>query len=107
MIYEIRTYEAVEGRAEALRSRFETEVIPRLRKYGIELLGVFRTPDETGRLTYLTRFEDEAAYKQAWASFGADPEWRAIKAKSEENGPLMRSQTATRLEPTVAGLLLD
>jgi hypothetical protein len=42
----------------------------------------------------------------AWAAFGANPEWRAIKAKTEENGPLLKTQTVQILTTTVAGLLL-
>lgn len=105
MLYEMRVYEHVEGRAEAVRQRFESEVIPRLAKHGIELVGVFVEP-QAGNLTYLTRFANEEARKAAWASFGADPEWKAAKAASETNGPLIARQIATILNPVVAGLPL-
>ncbi|MEH2514378.1 hypothetical protein V1291_005732 [Nitrobacteraceae bacterium AZCC 1564] len=106
MIYEIRVYEAVEGKAEAMRARFKTEVVPRLPKHGIELLGVFEAPAEDGRLTYMTRFKSEDDRTKAWAAFGADPEWRTIKAASETNGPLLKNQSVSVLSPKVAGLLL-
>jgi hypothetical protein len=106
MIYEIRIYEAAEGRAEAMRKRFRDEVVPRLAKHGIELLGVFTASEEDGRLTYMTRFSSEEARKQGWASFGNDPEWKKIKAASEVNGPLMKNQIVSVLSPAVAGLLL-
>jgi hypothetical protein len=106
MIYEIRIYEAVEGRADAMRRRFQKEVVPRLPSHGIELLGVFTAPIEDGRLTYVTRFADEKARTDAWASFGADAEWKAIKAASEVDGPLLQTQTVSLLSPAVAGLLL-
>ena len=84
MIYEIRVYEAAEGRAEAMRRRFAENVATRFfPRHGIELVGAFTAPDEDGRLTYMTRFADEAARKQAWAAFAADPEWAAVKAASE------------------------
>ena len=67
MIYEIRVYEAAEGRAEAMRRRFADNVATRFfPRHGIELVGAFTAPDEDGRLTYMTRFADEAARKQAW-----------------------------------------
>ena len=69
-------------------------------------LGAFTAPDEDGRLTYMTRFADEAARKQAWASFAADPEWAAVKASSEPDGPLLKSQTVSVLSPAIAGLPL-
>jgi hypothetical protein len=108
LIYEVRVYEAVEGRADAMRRRFidvvATKFFPR---HGIELLGAFTAPAEDGRLTYMTRFADEDARKKAWASFAADPEWAAAKAASEPDGPLLKNQTISVLSPAVAGLLLS
>src|SRR5665647_176884 len=93
LIYEIRVYEAAEGRAEAMRRRFADNVATRFfPRHGIELLGVFTAPVEDGRLTYMTRFADEDARKKAWASFAADPEWAAVKASSETDGPLLKNQ---------------
>ena len=106
MLYEIRVYQAVEGRAEAMRQRFLTEVVPRLPHHGIELVGVFTAPEEDGCLTYITRFSDEAARNAGWASFGADLEWKTIKAASEVNGPLLASQKVSVLSPAAAGMLL-
>lgn len=106
MIYEIRVYEAEDGKATAMRDRFKTEVVPRLPRFGIELLGVFEAPHEDGRLTYLTRFKSEEERTSAWAAFGADSDWRAVKARTEADGPLLKSQTVQVLTPAVAGLLL-
>lgn len=107
MIYEIRIYEAAEGCAAAMRRRFLNEVAAKFfPRHGIELLGAFTTPDDDGRLTYMTRFADEDARKRAWASFGADPEWAAVKAASETNGPLLKSQVVSVLSPALAGALL-
>ena len=107
MIYEIRVYQAAEGCAAAMRRRFLNEVAAKFfPRHGIELLGAFTTPDDDGRLTYMTRFADEDARKRAWASFGADPEWAAVKAASETNGPLLKSQVVSVLSPALAGALL-
>lgn len=106
MLYEIRVYQAAEGRADAMRRRFITEVVPRLPKHGIELLGVFTAPEEDGRLTYITRFPDEAARAAGWAAFGSDPEWKAVKVASEVDGPLLASQSVSVLSPAAAGMLL-
>jgi hypothetical protein len=107
LIYEIRVYEAAEGRADAMRRRFcdnvATTFFPR---HGIELLGVFTAPVEDGRLTYMTRFKDEDARKKAWASFAADPEWAAVKAAGETDGALLKHQTISVLSPAIAGLPL-
>jgi hypothetical protein len=106
VIYEIRVYEAVDGKAAAMKARFKNEVVKRFPSHGIELVGVFESATEASRLTYLTRFKSEDDRNKAWAAFGADPEWRVVKAASEVNGPLLRSQTVSVLLPAVAGLLL-
>lgn len=96
MIYEIRVYEHEEGCAKAVRERFEVEVAPRFPSHNIELVGVF-TDVQTQHLTYMTRYPNEDARKAAWESFKTDPDWLVIKAKSEENGPLIAKQHVTLL----------
>ena len=107
MIYEIRVYEAAEGRADAMRRRFYDNVATRFfPRHGIELLGAFTAAVDDGRLTYMTRFADEDARKKAWASFAADPEWAAVKAANETDGPLLKHQIVSVLSPAIAGLPL-
>jgi hypothetical protein len=106
VIYEIRVYEASDGKADAMKARFKNEVVKRFPGHGIELLGVFESGTEVSRLTYLTRFKSEDDRARAWAAFGADPEWRVIKAATEVNGPLLKNQTVSVLSPAVAGMLL-
>jgi hypothetical protein len=106
MIYELRVYEAVEGKAAAMRQRFQMEAAPRLKKYGVEILGIFVGPQEDGKLTYISRFPNDEARQAAWAAFGSDPEWQAVKARTEVDGPLLLKQTITVLKPVAAELLL-
>ncbi|WP_441280718.1 NIPSNAP family protein [Tardiphaga sp. 862_B3_N1_1] len=108
MIYEIRVYEAAEGKADAMRRRFLDIVAAKFfPRHGIELIGAFAAQTEDGRLTYMTRFSDEDARKKAWAAFGADQEWAAAKAASETGGPLLKNQVISVLSPAAAGLLLS
>lgn len=108
LIYDLRVYEAVEGKAEAMRTRFFQEVASRFfPRHGIELVGAFVGVNEDGRLTYITRFVDEATRLNAWAAFSADPDWAKVKADSEVEGPLLKQQTVTVLSPAVSGLILD
>jgi hypothetical protein len=107
LIYEIRVYEAAEGRADAMRRRFRDNVATKFfPRHGIELVGAFTAPAEDGRLTYMTRFADGDSRKKAWASFAADPEWAALKAATETDGPLLKNQTVSVLSPAIAGLPL-
>jgi heme-degrading monooxygenase HmoA len=107
MIYEIRVYEAVDGKAEAMKARFKSEVVRRFPGHGIELLGVFESETDRSRLTYVTRFRSEDHRSEAWEAFSADPEWCAVKAATEKEGPLLKSQTVSVLSPALAGLLLE
>ena len=107
LIYEIRVYEAAEGRADAMRRRFYDDVATRFfPRHGIELLGAFTASVDDGRLTYMTRYANEDARKKAWASFAADPEWAAVKAASETDGLLLKNQIVSVLSPAIAGLPL-
>jgi hypothetical protein len=107
LIYEIRVYEALEGRADAMRRRFLDVVAAKFfPRHGIEVVGVFTAPVEDGRLTYMTRFPNEDARKKAWAAFAADAEWLSTKAASEADGPMMKGQVISVLSPAAAGLLL-
>lgn len=107
LIYEIRVYEAAEGRAEAMRRRFlDVVAVKFFPRHGIEVVGAFTTAVEDGRLTYMTRFPDEDSRKKAWAAFKADPEWVSVKATSEADGPLMKNQVISVLSPAAPGFLL-
>ena len=97
MIYEIRMYEAAAGKAEVMKARFKTEVIKRFPSHGIELLGVSEETSDAARLTYLTRFKSEDDRSKAWAAFGADREWRAVKAATEAGGALLKQQAVAVL----------
>ena len=108
MIYEIRVYEAAEGKADAMRDRFASVVASTFfPRHGIELVGAFVAPTDDGRLTYMTRFESEQARKRAWVAFAADPEWAKVKAETENGGALLKSQAISVLSPAISGLVLD
>jgi hypothetical protein len=103
MIYEMRSYEHADGLAQAVRERFKAEVAPRLPKHNIELVAVF-VDCGNERLTYLTRFQDEAARAEAWKSFGSDAGWLAAKVASEVNGKMVLKQHTVLLTSAMAGL---
>src|SRR6266581_9727561 len=106
MIYEIRTYIPVNGRADAMRARFLNHVAKEFfPKYGIELVAVFTPQDVSDRrLIYITRFSNEGHRASAWKAFSGDPDWAAIKKESETEGPLLESQQINILTSAMAGL---
>ena len=103
MIYELRTYWAAPGKAEALHNRFRTLTLGVFAKHGMQLVG-FWVPDpitaETGDLVYIMAFEDRAAMTRGWEAFRADPYWIAGRAASEVNGVLAARVTSVVLQPT-------
>ena len=103
MIYELRTYWAADGKAEALHKRFRTLTLGIFTKHGMQVVG-FWTPDpvtpETGSLVYIMAFPDREAMKRAWDAFRADPEWQTGKAASEVNGVLTAKVSSVVLQPT-------
>jgi len=46
-------------------------------------------------------YDDVGAREKGWAAFGADPEWQKARAKSEEDGALVRESrhSIMRLTP--------
>ncbi len=51
-------------------------------------------------LTYMVRHKSRAAATASWAAFSADPEWVAIKAETEKDGPFLASREITFLKLT-------
>ncbi|GAB2894118.1 NIPSNAP family protein [Paralcaligenes sp. KSB-10] len=100
MIYELKKYIAHPGKAAVLQTRFADKTLPIFQRLGIELLHCWNPAEDKDALYYLVGFPDNAARENAWAAFGADAEWLAIKAESEREGPLLKAQSAVTLIPT-------
>ena len=102
MIHEYRVYEAVPGRLPDVNARFRNHTLNLFEKHGMKNIGYW-TPsvgDYSNRLIYILGFEDVAQRERAWASFRNDPEWQAVVAETEANGPIVARVTNTLLSPT-------
>jgi hypothetical protein len=103
MIYELRTYWAAPGKAEALHNRFRTLTLGIFAKHGMQVVG-FWTPDpataETGDLVYIMAFPDRDTMTRSWDAFRMDEEWKAGRAASDVNGVLTEKLTSIVLQPT-------
>ena len=62
----------------------------------------FWTPEgkEQEVLVYMLGFEDADHMKKCWESFGADEEWKKVRADSEVDGELVSSLESSVLIPT-------
>lgn len=88
MITELRRYVPAEGKAAALLERLLHDVAPLLRHRGFRLGPIWVSPDD-GDIWYSVEWNDRNDMASSWSAFLASPEWLAIKATSEANGPLL------------------
>jgi len=87
-IFELRTYHSPTWRQlGALHRRFAGREIPIFHRHGIHPLLYATTVfgNNVPNLTYLIPFDDLAAREKAWAGFGSDPEWAAVRKESVAN----------------------
>ncbi|MDP3175028.1 MAG: NIPSNAP family protein [Phenylobacterium sp.] len=103
MIYELRIYEPVEGRTEALRDRLLNRAMPMMPDHRIEVVAAFTPTPDDGRVVYLCRFEDEDARAAAWAAFAADPRWKSLREETEVDGPLIKTMASTLMRSALSG----
>jgi hypothetical protein len=104
VIYELRTYWAAPGKADALHARFRTLTLGLFERHKMQLIGFWSPVGDSeahGDLVYLLAFADAAQKEAAWAAFRADPDWQAGKAASEADGVLLATRvTSALLQPT-------
>lgn len=107
MIYEQRVYRAMPGRLPKLLARMESDTLPLWEKHGIRPVGFFTTlvGDSANDLTYLLAWESFEERDAKWGAFQADPEWKAKRADSEKDGPLVANISNALLSPTSFSLL--
>lgn len=100
MIYELKKYTANPGKVEALKQRFEAHTMPIFARLGIDVVHCWTEPAAPDAFYYLTRFSSVEARDAALQAFGADAEWKRVKAASESDGPLLSTQSTVALVPT-------
>lgn len=102
MIHELRIYHPLPGRLPDLNRRFETVTLKLWDKHGIRQVGFWTVMvgPGNGDLYYLLEWQDLAEREQRWGAFAADPDWLAARARSEENGPILKRIDNLFLAPT-------
>ena len=99
-VFEMRTYYANEGKADALDARFRDHTNKLFQKHGIDLVGYWHPVDKPNVLVYILGYPSREAREKSWKDFNNDPEWKAAKAKSEENGVLVGKVDQVFMTPT-------
>lgn len=89
MLYELRIYYMHPGRLPAINKRFRDVTLTLFEKHGIHVCDFFEDADGAQKIYYVCSFTDRASRDAAFATFGADPEWKAAMAASEADGPIV------------------
>jgi hypothetical protein len=102
MIYELRIYYCVPGRLPDLLKRFDTVTLKLWEKHKIKQAGFWTVlvGESNQALYYMLAWDSLADREKKWNGFGADPEWLAARAKTEENGPIVERISSQFLQPT-------
>jgi hypothetical protein len=101
MIYEQRVYRCAPGRLHNLLDRFETGTLKVFERLGIRAVGFWTTfVGCEQEVMYLLAWKDLDEKERVWRTLLADPEWLAIKAQSERDGPIVAVAKSSLLMPT-------
>jgi hypothetical protein len=102
MIHELRIYTAVPDKLPAVVARFQNHTLRVWEKHGIRQAGFWTTVigESNQQLIYLLAWESLAEREQKWSAFQADPEWKAVRAETEKDGPIVASLSNQILAPT-------
>jgi len=103
VVYELRIYHAVPGRIENLVARFRDHTMKLFADHGIKSVAYWTALDEpvkSSTFFYILEHPSREAAAANWKAFQDDPEWKSVKAKSEENGKLVEKIDSTFLTLT-------
>jgi len=102
-VYELRMYQVNEGKMDALIARFGDHTDAIFKRHNMKSVGFWRPEDapySQNLFVYILEHPSREEAKQNWAAFQADPEWKAVKAASEVNGPLAKHIDSYFMDPT-------
>jgi hypothetical protein len=101
-VFELREYDAVPGKLNALVNRFGSFTTNSFKSHGFRQVG-FWTPligAHNNRLVYILAWKDFEERHKKFAEFRADPERQRFFAESEKGGPLVEQVVNQMMAPT-------
>lgn len=102
-VYQLRIYHAVPGKMQDLVARFRDHTMKLFANHGIKSVAYWTALDEPAKSStffYILEHPSREAAAANWEAFQDDPEWKRVKAESEENGKLVEKIDSTYLTPT-------
>ena len=103
VVYELRIYHVVPGKIEDLVARFRDHTKKLFADHGIKSVAYWTAleePVKSSTFFYILEHPSREAAAANWKAFQDDPEWKSVKAKSEENGKLVEKIDSTFLTLT-------
>ena len=103
VVYELRIYHAAPGKLADLLARFREHTIKIFDRHGMKSVAYWTPldePEKSNTLIYILQHPSREAAAGNWKSFQDDPEWKAVKEKSEANGKLVEKVDSTYLSLT-------
>ena len=102
-VFELRVYHAAAGKLGDLEARFRDHTIKIFDRHGMKSVAYWTPldePEKSNTLIYILQHPSREAAAANWKAFQDDPEWKAVKAKSEANGKLVEKIDSTYLTLT-------
>ncbi|HLY60361.1 MAG TPA: NIPSNAP family protein [Terriglobia bacterium] len=97
-VYELRIYHVVPGKLDSLVARFRDYTDKLFAKHGMKSIAYWTAleePAKSNTIFYILEHPSREAAAANWKAFQDDPEWKTVKAKSEENGKLVEKIDST------------
>ena len=102
-VFELRTYTSPEGRLDDLLARFRNDTLRIFEKHGMDNVGYWvpaDAPASANTLIYILAHDSRDAATKSWAAFREDPEWLAVRERTQANGPITSNVQSVFLEAT-------
>ena len=102
-VYELRLYHVNPGKMDELKARFGNHTDAIFKRHNMNSVGYWvpeDVPSSQNLFVYILQHPSRAEAEKNWAAFQADPEWKAVKAESEKNGPLVDHIDRYFMDPT-------
>jgi hypothetical protein len=99
-VFELRTYTAHEGKLNDVVNRFRDHTVRIFAKHGLVSVGYWIPQEMPNTLIYMLAHPSREAATKNWDAFRNDPEWKAARAASEANGPIVLKTQSVFMDPT-------
>jgi hypothetical protein len=102
-VYELRVYTTNEGKLPALEKRFKDHTMKLFEKHGMKNVAYWKPTDPAkskNTLIYVLWHKSEAAAKESFKNFGADPDWMKAREESEKDGKIVAKVESTFMTAT-------